>query len=54
VTYYYAAFAYDEVPNLRRAAIASAIPAGSFCFQDDFNYPNGALVGPGRLDRKSA
>src|SRR6185503_19114928 len=47
VTYYYSAFAYDEVPNYSGAATASATPAGAFCFQDDFNYPDGALVGQG-------
>ena len=47
VTYYYAAYAYDEVPNYSSAATASATPSAGFCFRDEFNYANGALSGNG-------
>ena len=45
--YYYAAFAYDEVPNYSTRATASAIPMAGFCFRDLFTYAYGALNGQG-------
>ena len=47
VTYYYKAFAHDEVPNYASGAQASATPVSSYCFRDQFAYADGALNGNG-------
>jgi hypothetical protein len=48
-TYYLPRFAHDEVPNysIFSDGQRDSRGGGGFCFQDDFNYPDGALVGLG-------
>ena len=43
--YYYAAFAYDEVPLYSPAAQVNARPVAGSCFSEAFTYPNGKLSG---------
>src|SRR5690606_23120296 len=47
VTYYYAAYAHDSVPNYSAAAQCNGTPQVAYCFRDEFTYSNGALVGQG-------
>jgi hypothetical protein len=45
VACYYAAFAYDCLPNHSTAATTTATPLEGLCFSDSFTYPNGDLNG---------
>ena len=47
VTYYYKAFAYDEVPNYSSGVTATGTPNYVYSFRDEFTYSNGALNGNG-------
>ena len=47
VTYYYKAFAFDEVPNYASGVQASGMPDFIYCYRDTFPYANGALNGNG-------
>ena len=46
-TYYYKAFAFDEVPNYSSGAQISGVPNYIYSFRDEFSYSNGALNGNG-------